>query len=166
MKTRFVHGNTQWNNTYVGLDGEITVDLEKKALRVHDGVTPGGFEAVGIKAYDPGTGPGPKELSAGTVAHGFYGEVSSEEFISYTDLALEVGLSAGTPLTDAGWLKFADGDKVLFVAKRPIRYRITMQDLKTRNVVDGSTEITIGEGRYRVRLMTGLNDNPSVTDSG
>lgn len=31
------------NDTYTGAEGEITVDLTNMRLRVHDGLTPGGF---------------------------------------------------------------------------------------------------------------------------
>ena len=35
-------GNTAQNNTFVGAEGELTYDTEKKQLRVHDGITVGG----------------------------------------------------------------------------------------------------------------------------
>lgn len=36
-------GTTVQNNAFVGAEGEITVDTEKHAIRIHDGVTPGGY---------------------------------------------------------------------------------------------------------------------------
>lgn len=36
-------GTTVQNNAFVGAEGEITVDTEKHALRIHDGLTPGGY---------------------------------------------------------------------------------------------------------------------------
>ena len=36
-------GTTVQNNAFVGAEGEITVDTEKHAMRIHDGVTPGGY---------------------------------------------------------------------------------------------------------------------------
>ena len=35
-------GNTAVSSTYVGPLGEVTVDTDLDAIRVHDGVTPGG----------------------------------------------------------------------------------------------------------------------------
>jgi hypothetical protein len=37
-------GTTAKNNAYTGLEGELTVDLERKTARVHDGIQVGGFE--------------------------------------------------------------------------------------------------------------------------
>jgi len=37
-------GNTTVNSTYVGAQGEITVDTTDWSLYVHDGVTPGGYK--------------------------------------------------------------------------------------------------------------------------
>lgn len=42
----FKKGTTAQNNTYLGISGEITIDVTKKTLRVHDGVSIGGFELV------------------------------------------------------------------------------------------------------------------------
>lgn len=36
-------GSTAANNAFTGSDGELSVDAEEKRLRVHDGVTPGGY---------------------------------------------------------------------------------------------------------------------------
>jgi len=35
-------GTTAFNDTFVGVDGEVTLDLEKREFRIHDGATPGG----------------------------------------------------------------------------------------------------------------------------
>jgi hypothetical protein len=39
----FRRGNTTQNSNYTGPDGTISIDITKKQLRYHDGVTPGGF---------------------------------------------------------------------------------------------------------------------------
>lgn len=41
-------GTTAQHTTFVGAEGEVTVDTSKKALVVHDGITPGGFPAAGL----------------------------------------------------------------------------------------------------------------------
>jgi len=43
-------GNTSQNDNFTGQEAEVSVDLTKKVLRVHDGTTQGGFELVGAAA--------------------------------------------------------------------------------------------------------------------
>lgn len=40
-------GTTGYNDTYIGRDGEVTLDVERRVFRIHDGVTPGGEEVGG-----------------------------------------------------------------------------------------------------------------------
>lgn len=47
-------GTTAQHAAFVGAEGELTVDVTKKAVVVHDGLTPGGFPA----AREPGDGTG------------------------------------------------------------------------------------------------------------
>lgn len=42
IRVRPVRGTTKANDMYTGPYGSISVDVEKKQLRIHDGVTPGG----------------------------------------------------------------------------------------------------------------------------
>jgi len=37
------NGTTTQNNSYTGLGGEVTIDVERKTARVHDGIQTGGF---------------------------------------------------------------------------------------------------------------------------
>lgn len=39
-------GTTAQNDAFTGMAGEITMDIEKKTIRIHDGETLGGFEFV------------------------------------------------------------------------------------------------------------------------
>ncbi len=41
-KIQIRRGTTAQNNTFIGGEGEVTMDTDVKTLRVHDGVTPGG----------------------------------------------------------------------------------------------------------------------------
>lgn len=43
-RIRFIRGNTAANNGFVGFSGEITINTDDWSIRVHDGVTPGGFQ--------------------------------------------------------------------------------------------------------------------------
>jgi len=75
MRTRFLRGDTTQNNGLTLPAGEIAIDTEKHAVRLHDGATPGGFEIIGQKAYE---GPTSGDLNAG-----FYGELGPNDFLTY-----------------------------------------------------------------------------------
>lgn len=47
-------GTTAENNALTLPEGFISIDSERKAIRIHDGVTQGGFEALGRKAKPEG----------------------------------------------------------------------------------------------------------------
>nr|WP_321525798.1 hypothetical protein [uncultured Cohaesibacter sp.] len=50
-------GTKAENDAYVGKAREVTLDMETPSLRIHDGITPGGYA---IQSYDPAVGvPGP-----------------------------------------------------------------------------------------------------------
>lgn len=118
------------------------------------------------------TGPGPQT----PIVDGFYGEVSSAELFSGDDLALLLGVTEGSPInSDAGWLKFAHNDKILFIAKQPFRHSITWEHLYSRGVVYGTddtgkapygtptnqlTKVSRSGSEFIVRLMTGANADP------
>lgn len=46
-QVQFRRGTYAENELFVGAEGEITVDTDSNSLRVHDGVTVGGFEVTG-----------------------------------------------------------------------------------------------------------------------
>jgi hypothetical protein len=56
----FRRGTTAQNDTYKGIDGEITVDTDKRTIRVHDGLTTGGEELMrksDLDAFIEGSSP-------------------------------------------------------------------------------------------------------------
>jgi hypothetical protein len=53
-QVRLRRGTTAQHATFVGADGEVTFDTTKKALVLHDGVTPGGKPLEGFLVLDPG----------------------------------------------------------------------------------------------------------------
>ena len=62
---------------------------------------------------------------------GFYGVASAEELISGADLCTALGLTAGTlQHSDAGWLKYANGGTIDYVAKKAIRHSISWESYK------------------------------------
>jgi len=161
MRTRFLRGDTTQNNGLTLPAGEIAIDTEKHAVRLHDGQTLGGFEIVGNQVIEPP--PGPQSLIGGDTTAGFYGEVGGGELITYGELATTVGLSSGVLQHDAesAWLKFALDGGIIFVAKKPARHTISWNTLNASSLVSGSTTITIGSLQYKVRLLKGANTDPT-----
>lgn len=116
------------------------------------------------------SGPGPKQLIAGDMNAGFYGDVSSGDLIDGNSLAQEINFTAGTS-KDAyiGWLKCSIDNKTIYIAKRTLRSDIAWGDMYSSNIVYGPeetneniTEITIDGKVYVVRLMKGANEDPTT----
>ena len=53
---KFRRGNTSISNAFTGREGELFIDLTKKTIVVHDGVTAGGFPLPNT-AVSGATGP-------------------------------------------------------------------------------------------------------------
>jgi hypothetical protein len=99
-------------------------------------------------------------LVAGTYEQGYYGEVSSVDFINGDALATQIGLTTGTAFnSDAGWLKFSLDYKTLYVSKRPFRYSVSWDQINAVGAVFGTTQVTINGKTYKVRLLKGRGDN-------
>ena len=97
---------------------------------------------------------GSNTIVAGDVNYGFYGEVSSEDFISGDDLASLIGLTAGiSQNSDAGWLKVVDGSKMLLIAKKTFRHTISWDNINAVSAVFGSM-VTIDGVKYILRLLS------------
>jgi len=45
---QFRRGTTNQNNAFTGAEGEISVDITKGTIRVHDALTPGGHELMKV----------------------------------------------------------------------------------------------------------------------
>jgi len=177
MRTRFLRGTTAENNSLTLPAGEIAIDTERKAVRLHDGTTPDGFECVGTKAYAPPVGPGPEVLQAGDTQLGYYGELSNTELFTPSQLRSQVGLSAGqsTPGSVAtGWLKFAYQGKILFVSKQVLNRswsgnNIFRANLEALNIVYGGQSaplVTKDTFQFIPRLLTGGDADPASTSGG
>lgn len=106
--------------TYLGSDVILT---KNRALRV-------------VAPAD--TGPGPQTLVAGDWRLGFFGWVSSAEFMGYSALATRYGLTAAPG--DAGWLKVAREGKVLFLAHGPVSLSVPYQTLYNKGLVYGTND--------------------------
>lgn len=116
----------------------------------------------GSKHDDKWNTPGAKDLIAGTMMEGFFGEVSASELISGDALASLVGISQGTSQNStAGWLKFAWQGKILFVAKKAFKNFISWDDINSANAVYGGKTVEIDGLSYKIRLLKGANKDPA-----
>lgn len=88
----------------------------------------------------------------------FKGVVHSADFISGDALASAFGLTAGTSINSlGGWLHFIESTGLeLYIAKKPIRYNVSWEQLNAVNVTSGAGEITINGDVYVVRLLTSV----------
>lgn len=98
--------------------------------------------------------PGASVPVAGTSTLGFFGEVASANLITGADLITALGITQGTNIADAGWLKFARKGRIIFVAKNAIRHSISWDHINAAGAVYGNRVITIGSVRYAVRLLS------------
>lgn len=168
MKTKYVVGDSAFNDNLSLLEGMVSIDQERKAIRFYDGVTVGGYEIPCQRAVPPNLGPGSQELLAGDMAYGFFGEVTSDELITYNNLSTAIGLSAGSSYynLESLWLKFALDGKILYVAKKPVRYNLSWNHISAANAVFGTASVNITESKFKVRLLKGVVTDPTTSVSG
>ena len=103
--------------------------------------------------------PGPKKLIGGNMNAGFFGEVTTSDFITGDELARLIGLTAGTSqYSNEPWLKFAYMGNIEFIAKKPFRNSISWNNLNAANLVFGNLAINIGGHTYKIRLPKGKTE--------
>jgi hypothetical protein len=111
--------------------------------------------------------PGPKSFKAGGVMFGYLGHTTANEFINGLDLASDIGLSAGTAQhSDDGWLKWMKRGKLMYVARKPLRYSIAWDHIHAVGAVFGTKTISIQGRTYRVRLLSGGDGQPATGAGG
>ena len=120
-EVRWRRGTTAENDNFTGAEGEITIDIDKKTIRVHDGATQGGGvvptkDLFGSAAYeDIGSGPDeiPTNSNLGTAAYEDIGDAEEHESPSGVEkLARLDRLYAVGYLTTAGFFAKTDRDSV------------------------------------------------------
>ena len=96
----------------------------------------------------------------------FLGEVKPEDFINGKDLASQIGLTNGSFLNEnTNWLKFQRPDGSLtYVAKKPIKYKISWKSINDAGAVYGDKEVTIKGKKYKIRLLRGYNESVGIKD--
>lgn len=101
--------------------------------------------------------PGNRKLLAGNTQAGWFGEVPSSDFITGDALANLVGITAGrSQYSNEPWLKFAYEGDVLLVTKKPIRNRISWDNINAANCVYGDRVINIQGKYYKIMLLRGI----------
>ena len=115
-----------------------------------------------VEPFD--SGPGPQEMQYDeTTDTGYYGECSADDLPSGDGLAYSMDLTAGYGInSDAGWLKFYDQGKVLFVAKKPFRMAISWVDINNKNLVTGDEWYARDGYVYWVWLLSGGYHSPGT----
>jgi hypothetical protein len=93
---------------------------------------------------------------------GFFGEVASANLITGADLITALGITQGTNIADAGWLKFARNSRIVFVAKKAIRHSISWDHINSKGAVYGQAVTVIDGVRYAVRLLSSAEWNALI----
>lgn len=90
---------------------------------------------------------------------GYFGGLSSADFISYERLSTKVKFIKGSVMPDKGWLVFYYRGEIVYIPQHPIRYAISWDDLESAGLVFGK-DIKIGKQTYNISLPTGAKANP------
>ena len=88
---------------------------------------------------------------------GYFGRVSSKDYISYSNLCDQLDFHKGILMDDNGWLVFWYKGSVLFISQHPIRYKLSWDSLYKHNLVFGERNVVINNNTYNVMLPTGGN---------
>jgi hypothetical protein len=124
---------------------------------------------------------------------GYFGTVSSAEFISGSALASSIGLTSGTAINDTtDWLKFYWHGQIHYIPMKPLRHSVSWDAIYDRGAVYGvssmglfgkgtvapsvvqNREVTIGTDTFRVKLLKGAENGdvdgstsfPAADESG
>lgn len=123
-----------------------------------------------------GVGPSVASLQYDPITDtGYYGEVTSAQFYTGTQISTATGVTAGTLQNDSeGWLKFYWRGQVLFISKKTYRYAVSWDSINAANSVYGVNLGSTGKKtvahagsstNYDVKLMKGATKDPSPASS-
>jgi hypothetical protein len=123
-----------------------------------------------------GVGPSVASLQYDPITDtGYYGEVTSSNFYTGTQISTACGVSSGTLHNDTeGWLKFYWHGQVLFISKKTYRYSVSWDQLNAANSIFGVNLGSTGKKTithsgsstsYDVKLMKGAIKDPSPATS-
>ncbi len=107
--------------------------------------------------------PGPQTLAFGDEEGGYFGEVSSAEFISGDELCEMIGLTAGVAQnSDSGWLKYYNDNNINYVPKKTFRHSISWNDINAIGAAFGGRVVAIGNKIFAVRLLSDAEWNKLI----
>lgn len=129
------------------------------------------------KAEATGAGPSVASLQYDPITDtGYYGEVSSAQFYTGTQVSAACAVTSGTLQNDTeGWLKFYWHGQVLFIAKKTFRYSLSWDQINAANAIYGVNLGSTGKKTiahsgsstsYDVKLMKGAVKDPSPDSGG
>ena len=124
-----------------------------------EGNNTGSLAVIGWRPMLEDLGPAP-------IPDLYLGEVTEAELISASALTTLVGLTAGS-ITNANisWLKFRYNNKIVYIAKKPIRHAMTYEALAALGITKGTKQFTIQGKAHVLRVPNGsLNDPTSYRD--
>ena len=90
---------------------------------------------------------------------GYFGRVTSSDFITYRDLCERLDFDKGKLMNDNGWLIFWYKGSVLFISQHTVRYDVSWDDINKHNLVFGERNVNIYNNNYSVMLPTGGNED-------
>lgn len=145
-------GTTTEHSTFVGADGEVTVDTTKKALVLHDGVTAGGKP---LPTLENGKVPVDQLPDSTTSTKGVVELATQTEVNSRTDTTRVI-----TPSTLEGGVKTilnASGFAPMYACRAWVNFNGTgTVDIRASGNVSSITDN--GVGNYTVNLTTAMPD--------
>lgn len=127
----------------------------------------------------PRRGPGPLQLKFGDFNYGYFGTVPARDFVATQSLVEAAGLTGKLGIgaiqqESPYWHKFVRNGKILFVPNGPLLRAINWKILYDNGLVFGvdgpgpynaganvnqNKRITLGTSVFKIRLMTGYDDN-------
>jgi hypothetical protein len=99
-QVQFRRGNTSQNQAFTGANGEITIDVNKKTIIVHDGATPGGYPLAHNTAFDVANAAYTNANSILSLAQAAYDRANSSNDVLYVEAAFNKANAALANVTN------------------------------------------------------------------
>jgi hypothetical protein len=155
-------------NTPIANGSTVTVDYtciyipkdSDHVLNISMKIQFGGGQPTPVITPEPINAPGNQTVIAGDSTYGFFGEVSTNDLITGDGLCSLINLTAGTSqYSTEPWLKFVLDSRILYVAKKTIRYNLSWDNINAAGAVWGDKIILLNGIKYAVRLISSVEWN-------
>lgn len=138
--------------TRVQAEEAVANDVQMTPLRTHQQNTVTVIRPIQTTFWEAG-------YDLNILDDSYIGVTTASNLITGSALASLVGLVQGTSInSNTEWLNFKSCGKIIYVAKAPIRYSVSWNQLNLLGLVYGSKVIKIGSNDYKVRLLKGRGD--------